>query len=101
MKAVYNYPEDSRNDWIKTENPQCVLTSSQIRWTNLTETAIQQKKLPEHCQRYYNQLKELVKMTREKLTREQRKVVNSMITLEVHSKDITENLKNTNVQNVN
>ena len=40
-------------------------------------------------------------MTREKLTREQRKVVNSMITLEVHSKDITENLKNTNVQNVN
>ena len=68
--AVKNYPEKNRNDWIRASPAQSVITSSQIWWTNETEKAIENRKLPEHSERYFNQLKELVKMTRERLTQD-------------------------------
>ena len=34
--AVTNYPENNRNNWIKTTPSQCVQTSSQIWWTSST-----------------------------------------------------------------
>eukprot|EP00761_Pharyngomonas_kirbyi_P008673 gb/GECH01008685.1/.p1 GENE.gb/GECH01008685.1/~~gb/GECH01008685.1/.p1 ORF type:complete len:4033 (+),score=845.30 gb/GECH01008685.1/:1-12099(+) len=94
--AVQDYPKHPRLDWIKRHAAQIVLTVSQIFWcqsvTECLDSPNPKKRLEEFLQYSIDQLSELASMTRGKLDKLTRKMMSTLITIDVHARDIIENL---------
>ena len=83
-------------DWIQAQPGQVVSVASQIIWTMMTEDAIkdntQGESLERHLNIIINQLKELTAVVRGEIPAILRKIIVALITIEVHNRDIVDNL---------
>lgn len=100
----YNQTEN-RKDWVLSHFGQVVSVICQIVWCQTTEVNIQDNETnPGTLQDWYEQnVKELgvlTELVRGKLTSIQRKIIVSLVTTDVHSRDIVENLVKENVSSL-
>ena len=90
-----------RVDWVRKWVGQVVLAVNMTKWTTDSETAITKKKLgkndnfnnlKEYFQYLDDQLKEIVSLVRTQLSALHREILGALIVLDVHAKDVIEEL---------
>lgn len=99
LDAVSSYSQQVRNSWILVFPGQCVLNGSQIHWTQQTEEAINKGQLPKYIAFLQQQLKRLVQIDRQNLSKNQFVTIEALIVIDVHAKDVVENLIGQQVKN--
>ena len=91
-KSMAAYPTMERSDWVFAGWPgQCVLNISQLYWTKEAEdlmSAKGNKGLKEFNDTLEVQLQEIVQVVRGKLTKNQRRLMQALCTLDVHAKAV-------------
>ena len=85
-----SYP--NKIEWIKHEPAQVVAVASQIIWTGNTEHSIENGEIDVNLERIINQLKELTIIVRGSIEPILRKIIVALITIEVHNRDIVNDL---------
>jgi len=103
-ESVKDYAHQPRKEWVQTHAGQLVLNGSQVHWTLEVEAAMKGgvKGIREYWERVLeHQLKELVFLVRQKLSPQVKMAVNALIVIDVHAKDVVENLWRTEVSDLN
>lgn len=95
-----------KTDWIRAHKSQVVAVASQIIWTFSTEEAIKDlnanaEAMTQHLEGIVRQLQDLTAMVRSDLSSILRKVVISLMTTEVHNRDIIQQLVNIECDSLN
>ncbi|KAL4427402.1 hypothetical protein ABPG74_009674 [Tetrahymena malaccensis] len=100
--SVLDYPTKKRTEWVISHPGQCILNGSQLVWTNSVEVAYKDgvKGVKAYWDKLDIYLKDLVELVRQKLTKQQMVTINALIVLDVHAKDVVENLWKTNVNDI-
>ena len=104
LYSVEDYVKNPRKEWVKQHPGQCVLNGSQVHWTLEVEEAM--KGGVKGVKAYWTnklemQLKELVILVRTKLSTQVKIAVNALIVIDVHAKDVVENLWRNDVAELN
>lgn len=102
--SVDDYLVKERTDWILVHPGQCVLNGSQVHWTSEVEEAMIKEGVAgvsKYLQKLDAQLLETVKQVRKKLTKLQSITLGALIVIDVHAKDVVENLKIANIDDTN
>ena len=101
--AVIDYNKLNRSEWVLKWPSQCVLNGSQIHWTQQVEKALR-KGGYRGVIRYLNKLKiqlsDMVELVRGTLTKRQRKTMSALIVLDVHARDVIEQLAIKKISNI-
>ncbi|CAD8132456.1 unnamed protein product [Paramecium pentaurelia] len=108
--AIKNYSYQTWLDLISTKQEfiakwpaQCILLANHIRWTRNTESAIrgQQKlNLGIFCEQLNKELHETVQLVRKENRLIPKTILEAMVVMEVHAKDIVQSLYKQNVQTI-
>jgi dynein heavy chain len=77
-----------------------VLNGSQVLWTKEVEEAIRSGQVPAYFEKLQVQLDNLVDLVRTKLTKQQKVTLNALIVIDVHAKDVIENIKKVGAEDV-
>ena len=96
-KAFLEYPKTPRTKWCLEHPGQVILTASQIYWTREVETAFEKDGVKEYFGFLENQLLDTVKLVRTKLSKMETITLNALIVIDVHAKDVVENLQRTGI----
>lgn len=93
MKAgLLDYDEKVRSAWVCEHPGQVVATAAQMTWARDTEKALLSESIPKTMQAWFEtivfELNELIIKIRGTLTDLERKVIVSLITTDVHARDI-------------
>jgi dynein heavy chain len=103
-RAIHDYVSQDRETWILTHHSQIVQTVSQIFWQReVTERLTSEnpkKELRDYFKILETNMTKLAAMTRSKLKSLQRKVVASLIIIEVHGRDVVDQMIQDGVQSV-
>ncbi|KAL0488326.1 dynein heavy chain [Acrasis kona] len=95
-QGVKDYENMPRDEFIKTTVAQVVWTVNQIFWcrevTRCLTSANPIKEMQMFLETSKHQLNELAAMTRSELTSTQRKVIQTLIIIEVHARDVVEQM---------
>ena len=87
--CIETYPQMKRGDWCFAGYPsQCVLNISQLYWTKECEDLMDQKGLQglkEFDVKQQAQISEIVQIVRGKITKNQRRLMQALCTLDVHA----------------
>ena len=89
-----------RTDWMVTWPGQVVLCIGSLYWTSQTESAISNGTMPEHAKMCGAQLMDIVEKVRGQLTKLQRKTLSALVVIEVHARDVVDDLTKKAVSNV-
>lgn len=105
-QSNYYYGNIERKEWVLNHIGQAVATVAQITWTESCELAINDIEenplaLQDTLVANKQQLSQLTELIRGKLTNIKRKILVSLITTDVHARDIVEQLAAENVESVN
>ena len=100
LQSVADYGLKKRTDWIFRHPGQCVLNGSQIVWTEEVETAIEKRQLPQFCKKLNDQLIDLVKVDRSNFSKRTSVIVEALIVIDVHAKEVVEKLTELDVQDI-
>jgi len=100
LDSVYDYTQTQRTTWVISHPGQCVLNGSQVHWTSEVEEAIRTGTLPEYLEKSQNQISDLVKLIRTKLSHMQSTTINALIVIDVHAKDVVEKLVRAKVNDI-
>ncbi|CAG9464970.1 unnamed protein product [Pedinophyceae sp. YPF-701] len=96
-QAWQTYPETPRREWILQQPAQLVLSVSNIYWCGEVERAFESVdplgSLALFLERNVMQLTELSEMVRGDLSKLHRKILVTLITIDVHNRDIVDSLK--------
>jgi dynein heavy chain len=87
-----------RNDWISEHPAQAILNGSQVHWTAEAESGLDSGTLQDCFNMLGRQLMNTVALVRSGLSKEKMTTVGALIVLDVHQKDIVENLLQNDVQ---
>ena len=104
FKAGAELSDKQRFDWIFDFAAQIVLTTVETSWTEETELALinvasgSQDAMPAHLEKRQERLLEMVELARQDLTAAQRVTVVSLITADVHARDVVARLVEQEVQ---
>jgi dynein heavy chain len=75
------------------EHPgQCILNGSQVHWTTEVEQHLSKNTVQEYFSHLTNQLNSSVELVRKKLSKNQSITLNALIVIDVHARDVVENL---------
>jgi dynein heavy chain len=91
LKAIEDYTERPRTQWVKCHAGMCVLNGSQVHWTSDVEKAIMEKGClgaKEYHEFLEKQLADSVLLVREKLSKQAKLTLNALIVIDVHAKDV-------------
>ena len=91
------YATTDRNKWVIEWPGQVVICVDSLYWTDETEEAISDGKLPEYALKCTAQLKDIVDKVRGKLTKLERKTLSSLIVIDVHARDVIARLADLNI----
>ena len=80
---------------------QCVLNGSQIHWTAEVEQHIAGNTVEAYFKRLTEQLNRTVELVRTKLSKNQSVTLNALIVIDVHAKDVVDNLLRNHVKDMN
>eukprot|EP00792_Barthelona_sp_PAP020_P009040 TRINITY_DN3265_c0_g4_i2.p1 TRINITY_DN3265_c0_g4~~TRINITY_DN3265_c0_g4_i2.p1 ORF type:complete len:4140 (+),score=1212.96 TRINITY_DN3265_c0_g4_i2:30-12449(+) len=100
-KGISTYADTARTDWVLAHAAQIVLAVSQIWWTRDVEKSIISAKLSEQYLTQLKQIEDLTQLVRSPLSKLNRKTLSSLITIDVHARDVVEKLKNEDVTAIN
>lgn len=100
LKSVENYKEVPRTEWMLNHAGQCVLNGSQIHWTTEVEEAMESNKLAEYVQFLNVQISETVKRVQMNVTKLQSITIGALITIDVHAKEVVQDLADANVTDI-
>ena len=94
---------DQRGQWLMANHPaQSILISDSIQWTTMTESCLESDDvmgdLEELLDSIIIDLKDVIDKVRSNLSKEKRRMINSLITQDVHYRDIIEDLIEEEVQ---
>jgi len=98
------YFSEKRTQWIKRCYGQCVLTMSQVAWTQQVEEALQKdgnKGIARYLEQMQNDMNETVEMVRGKLDKLVRINVGALIVLDVHNLNTVKNMVAEGVESAN
>ena len=103
--CLKEYPQEgaARAGWFFRYPAQCVLAVDMIMWTSLVETAIlrrgegDKEALSIPVQTIRRLIEEMVSMVKTDLSVSERETIKSIIVLEVHNRDVTDNIVQTQV----
>eukprot|EP01022_Parablepharisma_sp_SALTPOND_P014052 TRINITY_DN188_c0_g2_i1.p1 TRINITY_DN188_c0_g2~~TRINITY_DN188_c0_g2_i1.p1 ORF type:complete len:4549 (-),score=684.34 TRINITY_DN188_c0_g2_i1:241-13887(-) len=107
--ALKEYPPDGldRKEWFFKFPAQSVITVDQIMWTKLCTEAIegvQSGSSPQALEKFRDfcvaQINKMVVVVRGQLTKGQQAVVETLIVLDVHGRDVVKTLMNANVTSI-
>lgn len=101
LNAMREYVKVSRDKWVMEHPGQCVLNGSQIHWTVEVEEHIKANKIGVYYNRLTEQLNKTVELVRAKLSKNQSVTLNALIVIDVHAKDVVENLSRNNINDLN
>ena len=101
----YDYENANRKEWVQSEIGQVITTVSQIIWTETTElfiSSVETSKdaLSQLLETLIEQLKELTELIRGNLEKVKRKILISLITADVHNRDIVTALEREKVDSI-
>jgi dynein heavy chain, axonemal len=103
-EGTADYSEDDREGWIRTKRGQVVATVTQIMWAYGTERALKSDSplvgMRQWLERNNKQLQGLTRMVREDLAKRLRKVVVALVTVDVHARDIIDQMVKDKVSDV-
>lgn len=94
------YLDKPRGEWVLEWPSQMVLNASQIQWTYDVEKAIEGNKVQTYADKCTDQLNELVRVVRGKLSSLQRKVLSALVVIDVHARDVVQHLVDEGVNRV-
>ena len=104
-KAVTKYETMPRKQFVLQEYGQMVMTVSQIMWSRGCEAALRAPDSRAALKKWYaqqlDQLTELTHLVRGNLTKIERKKLVSLVTTDVHARDVVANLYQNNVADLN
>ncbi|GFH10192.1 uncharacterized protein HaLaN_05461 [Haematococcus lacustris] len=109
-KHLYKVLEDSKatkkEKWVKDNQGQMIITAGQIVWTFECEKALgdlenARRAVKALKKKWVSYLNKLTAVTRSKLNKVERNKVVSLITIEVHARDVIEKLSKSNCTSVN
>ena len=100
LHAVQDYKLQERIRWVTLHPGQTILNGSQVWWTKEVEEAIRSASIPRYFQKLQDQLDALVDLVRMKLTKQQKVTLNALIVIDVHAKDVIDNIRRVGVDDV-
>ena len=97
MKAgLQDYENRSRSEWVCQHPGQVVATVAQMTWARSTEFALSKADHDDSMRSWYemvvNELNELIRKIRGKLSNLERRIIVALVTTDVHARDIVERL---------
>uniref|UniRef100_A0A7S4DG85 AAA+ ATPase domain-containing protein n=1 Tax=Lotharella globosa TaxID=91324 RepID=A0A7S4DG85_9EUKA len=102
-EGVQDYSKPSRKKWIQSKIQQVVLMVDQLYWTQEVEQAVQKgvPGLRKYLEKADKELLEIVELVRGKLAKKTRKCLGSLTILNVHGRDVVEEMIENKVEDVN
>lgn len=100
-KALANLAQIDRNKWVLSWPGQIVIAGSQTYWTAHVEESLIGNSLGQYFQLLLSQLDGLRGLVRGPLKRVERQILSALIVIEVHARDVTQQIYDNNVKNVN
>lgn len=102
LRSWKDYPRVNRAEWVTQWPGMVVLAVSQIFWSADIESKIPSNGLKEYFSTLQNQLHDTVALIRDKIiTNLQRITVKALIVIDVHAKDVVDELVKVGVKSVN
>eukprot|EP00930_Biecheleria_cincta_P014239 TRINITY_DN1233_c0_g1_i1.p1 TRINITY_DN1233_c0_g1~~TRINITY_DN1233_c0_g1_i1.p1 ORF type:complete len:4262 (-),score=887.85 TRINITY_DN1233_c0_g1_i1:333-13118(-) len=95
--GIESYPETARTQWVLDHAGQVVLNGSQVHWTAEVEEAIKAADPATYFRKCQEQLLDLVRLVRGKMTKLQRMSIGALIVIDVHARDTVEGLARDNI----
>lgn len=103
MKALVNYTEVPRTEWMQRWPAQCVLNGSQFHWTREVEDSLRSNGNT-GCWDYYKQLvkqlEDMVILIRGKISKAARVTVGALAVVDVHARDVQKKMAEAGVAKV-
>ncbi|XP_056631499.1 dynein axonemal heavy chain 1-like [Diorhabda sublineata] len=101
-KSLQDLPLKSRKEWVLQWPGQVVIACSQTFWTAGVEKGILENELNKFfTETMLVNLDDLRSLVKGKLTFVQREILSALIVIEVHSRDVTQNLIDLKIENAN
>lgn len=100
-KSLVNMAQVDRNKWVLNWPGQIVIAGCQTYWTAHVEEALIGNSLGQYYQLMLTQLDGLRALVRGPLKRVERQILSALIVIEVHARDVTQQMYDNNVKNVN
>lgn len=104
LDAVNDYPNRPRCEWVVSHMGQTILNGSQLHWTKEVEETLRTegtKGITNYHKSWQAQLLKTVAMVRGDLKKLERKVVEALIVLDVHARDVHARLVREEVKDPN
>uniref|UniRef100_A0A3B3UAK3 Dynein axonemal heavy chain 12 n=1 Tax=Poecilia latipinna TaxID=48699 RepID=A0A3B3UAK3_9TELE len=88
------YPETPRDQWVTEWPGQVVICTSQIFWTMEVHEAIRkgEKGIKDYYEKLKDQLNDIIKLVRGKLSKQTRITLGALVTIDVHARDVVVDL---------
>ncbi|ESN93529.1 hypothetical protein HELRODRAFT_194054 [Helobdella robusta] len=101
--AIEAYPQNKRSTWVQSWSGQAVLCVSQLYWTSYVHEAIGQGQLAlkKYLATNNSQIEMLVTLVRGELSKQHRIILQALIVLDVHSRDVLAELIGKDVKSEN
>ena len=97
-ESIKDYATNERKQWVLNWPGQILLGCDQVYWSRETEVAIEANNLKGYYNTCHQQLKDVTTLVRMKLTNMQRTGLGALITLDVHGRDVVENLDKADIR---
>jgi len=102
-KSMLDYVQMKRTDWIQVVAGQCAINGSQFHWTREIEQALDEKGnegAADCFEQQVQQINDMVALVRDpNLGKMARITLSALTVIDVHARDVTEQLKNEGVSN--
>ena len=92
--------ETTRVDWVKMWPAQVVLGVNMIRWTIKAENSISSNSVKDYVNELTSELKDIVGLVRTDLSELDRLTLGALVTIDVHNRDVIQNIFDENCSNV-
>ena len=100
LKSIEDYENNARPEWMLCHPGQCVLNGSQVWWTKEVEEAMNANKLADYATKLQVQISETVKKVQQEVTKLQSITIGALITIDVHARDVVNNLVDAGITDV-
>ena len=98
--AIQDYEATPRKEWVLKWPGMTVLCVGGIFWSKEVEAAIEAHDMAGYVTKSTDDLLDLTDLVRGKLTKLQRLTLGALITIDVHARDVVENLQHANLQTI-
>eukprot|EP00930_Biecheleria_cincta_P074768 TRINITY_DN6197_c0_g1_i1.p1 TRINITY_DN6197_c0_g1~~TRINITY_DN6197_c0_g1_i1.p1 ORF type:complete len:4188 (+),score=808.10 TRINITY_DN6197_c0_g1_i1:1794-12566(+) len=96
-QCVVAYADSQRDHWVTQWPGQCAICVDNIYWTKEVTEALEKNTVAQYVTVLRDQLAALVQLVRGELTKLARRTLGAMVTIDVHNRDVVEDLAEKNI----